>query len=236
MINIEQYRPKVHVLVLCHAKAGVIGPFFVDEIVCPEDHRKTLTSAHYLKCLEDEALPALRSKLSEDDWNRRWFQQDGARPHRSPAIFSLLERNFESRVIALGTDHSWPSYSPDLNLLDYFFWPYMKQLMRDEDFGDFEDLKLTIIRVCDSIPTELIAKSAQDFPKRILALKDAEGWSFEPTFEEFKRDLEKLRLPCDICDGTHDCLCRTCQENCLYDWEMGSSDDDDDDHFERPDP
>jgi len=50
-----------------------------------------------------------------------WFQQDGASPHRSRDIFSLLYEQFGNQIIALDftkyfeMSMIWLSYSPDLN-------------------------------------------------------------------------------------------------------------------------
>ncbi|GBO12654.1 hypothetical protein AVEN_14407-1 [Araneus ventricosus] len=53
--------------------------------------------------------------------------QDGARPHRTPAVFDFLSEHFNDRVIALdydkhtGSGMAWPPFSPDLTPCDFFF-------------------------------------------------------------------------------------------------------------------
>ena len=61
---------------------------------------------------------------SDPEFDLMWFMQDGARPHRSAAVFAVLEEHFRHRVIALGYPQAtgmvinWPPYSPDLNPCD----------------------------------------------------------------------------------------------------------------------
>ena len=64
-----------------------------------------------------------------------WFMQNGATPHRTKPVFSLLYGKFHGRVPGLdypseyGCGFNWPAFSPDINLAD--FW----QIKRiDNDF------------------------------------------------------------------------------------------------------
>ncbi|GBN01085.1 hypothetical protein AVEN_94206-1 [Araneus ventricosus] len=95
---------------------GKIGPFFLE---------KTLNAAKYLGIL-DEFVAILYAL--DDHWNASQFMQDGARPHRTPAVFDFLREHFNDRVIALdydkhtGSGMAWPPYSPDLTPCDFFLW------------------------------------------------------------------------------------------------------------------
>ncbi|GBN07683.1 hypothetical protein AVEN_16643-1 [Araneus ventricosus] len=79
-----------------------------------------------------DELAAIHYAL-DDHWNASWFMQDGARPHRTPAVFDFLSEHFNDRVIALdydkhtGSGMAWPPYSPDLTPCDFFLWGYLKR-------------------------------------------------------------------------------------------------------------
>ena len=46
----------------------------------------------------------------------------GVRPYTAQVSLGHLRKLFRNRLISLNTNHSWVLYSPDLNLLDFWFW------------------------------------------------------------------------------------------------------------------
>ena len=67
---------------------------------------------------------AVRSKATR---HNLWFMQDGATCHTTENNLSILKEEFNGRIISNKTDMVWPPNYPDLNLLDYFFWGFIKQ-------------------------------------------------------------------------------------------------------------
>jgi len=113
---------RIHIFVAIHPKAGIIGPIFVDELDCPEDTtHTTLTAKRYCFMLRTIVIPELKRRLG-DDFDRCWFQQDGAAPHTAAISRQYLREVFGGRLISLREDLMWPPYSPDLSPLDYWFW------------------------------------------------------------------------------------------------------------------
>ena len=55
------------------------------------------------------------------------FQQDGTPAHTAWQTVALLKDNCPAFI----KPESWPSYSPNLNPIDYFIWSAMKQKVRD---------------------------------------------------------------------------------------------------------
>ncbi|GBL80111.1 hypothetical protein AVEN_29105-1 [Araneus ventricosus] len=102
---------------------GIIGPFFREQ---------TINAAKYLGILVE--FVAIHYAL-DDHWNASWFMQDGARPHRTPAVFDFLSEHFNDRVIALyynkhtGSGMAWAPYSPDSTPCDFLIWGYLKDLV-----------------------------------------------------------------------------------------------------------
>ncbi|GBN70396.1 hypothetical protein AVEN_55142-1 [Araneus ventricosus] len=71
---------------------GIIGPFF---------RKQPINAAKYLGILNE--FVAIHYAV-ENHWNAPWFIQDGARTHRTPAVFYFLREHFNDRVIALDYD------------------------------------------------------------------------------------------------------------------------------------
>ncbi|GBM45083.1 hypothetical protein AVEN_152337-1 [Araneus ventricosus] len=85
------YSPKVMVWAVISSKAN-------NWPICREP---TTNAAKYLEILDE--FVAIHCAL-DNHWNASWFMQDGARPHRTPAVFDFLSERFNDRVIALDYD------------------------------------------------------------------------------------------------------------------------------------
>jgi len=82
------------------------------------------------------------------DLNELWFQQDGASPHTYGPVKKLLKEMFGERIIGRGFENSWPSKSPDLSVLDYFFWGRLRKII---NLTRFCDAKTAILVISDAI-------------------------------------------------------------------------------------
>jgi hypothetical protein len=71
--------------VWCTLSAGIVGPFFFNNIV---------TADHYLHVLLEKFLQRMGVSFEET-----FFQQDGAQPHTANAVLDVLNENFDSRVL-----------------------------------------------------------------------------------------------------------------------------------------
>lgn len=214
----ESARTKsVHVFVAIHSKAGVIGPYFIEDIDDPEDLRKTLTAHRYVTFLRNQFVPDLGRKLTQEQFDRCWFQQDGASSHSAQLSLQFLRQIFGSRVISLKTSFEWPPHSPDCNPLDYWFWSFMKTILIGYEVETLEDFKLCIPLACSSISVDDCKKAIDDFPIRIQALIKAKGAHFEPTLRQFKLERNRSLATWEFCKQIHRCPCIDCAENCLDD-------------------
>jgi hypothetical protein len=73
------------------------------------------------------------------------FMHDGA-----PAYFSLVARRylnqkFPGQWIGRGGPTAWPPCSPELNLLDFYFWGHLKSLGYSSPVGDVRTLQNRIV-------------------------------------------------------------------------------------------
>ncbi|XP_070529962.1 uncharacterized protein [Cardiocondyla obscurior] len=94
----------------------VIGPYYLPP---------RLDGERYAQFLENH-LPILLEKLPLQMRQTMIFQHDGAPPHYSRRARMVLDRHFPDRWIGRNGPISWPARSPDLNVLDYFVWGYIK--------------------------------------------------------------------------------------------------------------
>jgi len=205
---------RTHIFIAVHAKAGVIGPIYVDELDCPEDStHTTLTAKRYAFMLRTIVIPELRSRLSPGDFEKCWYQHDGAAPHTAAISREYLREVFQGRLISLRENLIWPPYSPDLSPLDYWFWFLMRKKIGQDLPRTRDEIKLCASRACSEISVEETKKAIRDFPIRIRALLQYGGAHFEHSLAKFKRDLNRLEKICGLCNMVH-CDCPRCQNSC----------------------
>lgn len=195
-----------------HAKIGVLGPYFIDEIQDPEDSSKTLTGSRYRTLLKDSIIPTLKIKLG-GDFDTCWFQQDGASSHTAFATLEYLTSVFGSRLISNKTDHIWPPYSSDLTVLDYYFWNYYKIAVKNFAPKTVVELKEFAIQVAEHTEISIIRKAIGDFPKRLVCLLHNQGRHSEMKFKKFKSRIRPTTV-CAHCNLIHYCDCKNCLDLC----------------------
>ncbi|GBM51053.1 hypothetical protein AVEN_123868-1 [Araneus ventricosus] len=151
---------------------GIIGPFFLEQMI---------NAAKYLGILDEfvEVHYAL-----DDHWNASWFMQDGARSHRTPAVFDFLSEHFNDRVIALDydkltrSDMAWLPYSSDLTPCDFFLWGYLKGLVYLQTPQTIAELKQHITAACEKIPSDVFVRVSGQFCLRLRHVVVANGGYF----------------------------------------------------------
>ena len=98
----------------------IIGPYFITD---------SITGPVYKEQILEKFIHSIRRRGMIKDY---WFQQDGARPHRTQDNLSTIARAIGDRIIGLdslqktGGGIYWPPYSPDLNVWDFFLWAHLK--------------------------------------------------------------------------------------------------------------
>ena len=63
--------------------------------------------------------------------------------------------------------------------LDYSIWSILEQKACAKPHKTVESLKRALIKAWDEIPVETLAKTVDNFPKRLKACVEAEGGHFE---------------------------------------------------------
>jgi len=82
-----------------------------------------------------------------------WFQQDGAPAHKARIVKTYLSKRFPNRWIDIASEiqSEFPPKSPDLTLLDFFLWGYVKDIVYTEEPTTRRNIKYHIREACRSI-------------------------------------------------------------------------------------
>jgi hypothetical protein len=136
---------------------GVVGPFFFNT---------TVNGTVYAKLLNNSVGPALEELYGEGEESGLGtliFQQDGAPAHFGGLWW--LDTNFPERWMGRGTrdrpaPYPWPPRSPDLTVMDFFFWGYLKsKLYGATPYADLQVLRDAIERASAAVPLDMIQRS-----------------------------------------------------------------------------
>ncbi|GBM05916.1 hypothetical protein AVEN_135280-1 [Araneus ventricosus] len=163
---IEHERDSVKVNVFCAISSCKLhGPFFFSE--------RSVTSNVDLDMFDVWLIPQL-----DFDSTDYIFQQDGAPPHWSTEIHTLLNQHLPKRWTGRSGDADdvfcfWPPRSPDLTPCDFFLWGYVKDRSHSViKLGTHEKERLNHLPqqlVCiPLILVEKLDKSFTDVPTLVL--------------------------------------------------------------------
>ena len=107
------------------------------------------------------------------------FQQDGAPAHTSRMAMEFLKNRFPNRLISKNSDFLWPPRSLDLNPLDFFFWGFMKQKIKEANPRSLDEIKTSIASFVNSITEEMLQRVNRQFCSRVTRCIQARGGLFE---------------------------------------------------------
>ena len=120
MVEYSAFTPKVNIWIRI-SSSFLIGPYFFDH----NGKSETINSERYFDMLVHYVIPKLKSSSR---FNRIIFQQDGAAPHIGRQVKALLDIRFSFKIVIFrGFPNEWPAQSPDLTLLDFGLWSFLKK-------------------------------------------------------------------------------------------------------------
>lgn len=99
------------------------------------------------------------------------FHQDSAPSHVSKSTVDY----FDQIGINVIPKDVWPPKSPDLAIMDYFSWGWMKNRVRKSKFKTTAGLKRAIIRAWNDLPQKSIQNAFDSWANRVQKVIDAEG-------------------------------------------------------------
>ncbi len=150
----------------------ILGPHFVNG---------NLDSREYLRIIRYNVIQREFAALDINQENV-WWQQDGAPAHTSNQTMQYLHGRFPGKVISKRGDFLWPPRSPDLAILDFFLWGYLKtkiwDVQRNMQPTTIDQLKNAIRRQCRDIPRDFILNAFQGMLARCNKCINAQGHHF----------------------------------------------------------
>jgi hypothetical protein len=106
-------------------------------------------------------------ELPDDEDGELWIQQDGATAHTARTSMALVRERFPLRVISRFGDINFPPRSPDLTVLDFFLWGYLKAQVYATKPRNVQELKERIIAAVREINVPLLERVMGDFVRRL---------------------------------------------------------------------
>lgn len=124
----------------------------------------TVNADKYKSILERSLYPYVAEQFEDGKFI---FQQDGASSHTAKTTKKWFGEN---NINVL----SWPSSSPDLNIIETV-WHEMKKRLRSSPQRTLPDLKSKIQEIWNSLTPTFCESLVETMPKRILAVIRAKG-------------------------------------------------------------
>lgn len=155
--------------------AGIVG----NRIIGPILFQGQLTGVRYLGFLQNEIEDHL-DNLPLAVLRRIYFQQDGAPPHNTREVLNYLTEHFNNQVIATNGPVRWPARSPDLTVLDFFIWGYVKEKVYYAAApATLEILEERILRAFRSITPQMLRNVMRETIERAGMCLEQGGMHFE---------------------------------------------------------
>uniref|UniRef100_A0A8C4XDY3 Transposase n=1 Tax=Erpetoichthys calabaricus TaxID=27687 RepID=A0A8C4XDY3_ERPCA len=154
-IEVEHKSPGVMVWVGV-SYDGIDGPYFLEGNV---------TGDRNLNLLVNDVIPELQNR---QNFNRIWWQQDGAPPHFAINVRNFLDQQFPNRRLRCRGPVEWPPRSPDFTPPDFFLWGYLKDKSKVYTTRPrtLDELKQRIRDEIHSIPAEMLQRSMKNLNSR----------------------------------------------------------------------
>ena len=102
--------------------------------------------------------------LRTTEYEKYYFQQDGARPRTAAIVQIWLNGKFGNKFI---NKDLWPPQSPDLNPYDFYLWGYLKSVVYNPLPKTFDDLKVNLVREIKKIPKIILNSTFLNLEKDV---------------------------------------------------------------------
>lgn len=155
----KHFSPKLHVFVALNIMYGVI---FYEFFITDEGKLTTISGPNYEALMHNFKLATRKINLNE-----LWWMQDGASPHIYGPAKKIIKELFDTRIIGRGFDNVWPSKSPDLNCLDYFFWGRLRKLVNLLNFCDLNTATKMLTEAIENFNVQEIINAILGFKSRV---------------------------------------------------------------------
>ena len=118
---------------------------------------------------KERYVTVLNQKLSYfiGNDNQHWYRHDGAPPHFSILARQWLDQHFPQQWIGRRGPKEWPPRSPDLTILDFWLWSYIKDQVYaiHNNYTTLNELEEAISHELTNINQEVVRKCYSSFRK-----------------------------------------------------------------------
>jgi len=146
-----------------------IGPYFLPA------HLNGRTYAYFI----ENQLPHLLEDIPLQERETLIFQHYGAPAHYSRRVREILDTRFPDRWIGRGGPIVWPARSPDLNVLDYFVWGYIKASVEHRRDSTEDEVRNEIIAAFQTITPDMAHRATRQISRRAELCLQMQGRPFE---------------------------------------------------------
>ena len=102
---------------------------------------------------------------------------DGAPAHFSHRTRQILDARFPEKWIGCDGLITWPARSPDLNVLDYFVWGHVKDLIKHRRDGLEHEVRDEIMAAFNT--PNMVHRATRQIVRRTELCSQARGRHFE---------------------------------------------------------
>ena len=114
------------------------------------------------------------------DHRNLFYQHDGAPPHRGHLVNNHLQNLFHDQWMANNGPHLWPPRSPDLSVLDFFFWGTVKNKVYNTAVTTIEDCMRRVRTAVEDLNPQSIRRATHEqLLLRCEKCLEVEGHQFE---------------------------------------------------------
>lgn len=146
----------------------ILGPYFIEG---------NLNGETYLNLLNTELWPDLEPIIDANADINPIFMQDGCPAHNSRIVRPWLFQHFDQNWIGTNGPIHWPPRSPDLTMMDFFLWGYVKN--RSYPAQNMQALRNNIIQSVRSIDKQMLKNVQNLWVEKINKCFAANGRHFE---------------------------------------------------------
>lgn len=119
------------------------------------------------------------SRLDHFNIERVYFQQDGAPAHNAIIVSEFLVQTFGPRYIGTRGPVPWPPRSPDLSILDFFLWAFLKDKIYQEHNNTVNELRHSIAEAFRQISAPHMINALNHLRRRCELCIQHNGQNFE---------------------------------------------------------
>lgn len=158
---------------------GIIGPYFFEN---ENEVAINVNAERYRNLVIDRFHGDLLAfcEMRGLDFNKQFFQQDGASSHTGCGNLQYLQYLFQGQLISRKSDFSYPAHSPDLTPLDAFLWGMLKQECFHEPVPHTcSELKANIERTISAVHEESCRAMVEKVVERMEECLSRDGGHME---------------------------------------------------------